>query len=266
MFRDFELERIRFKTDLINWLGWQAGYASYLEVATSTTGLLFGLISRDLFRTADRIMYCLPSGYHDDLPILHRTDAADSTECFRALATAGRTYDLIFVDGWHTYEDARRDLLFALDRLNPLGTVIVHDCRPSRQDAATPQFKEGSWLGVTYLAFLDLVAERPELAYCVVDLDTGCGVLQRPPASPARPRGHTLDYRDWSVYMANQREILNLVSVDQFLTTHRVRARSPAARLYQWFAPALESTGLLDRGAHMAGTIRKKIRGRSSTD
>jgi hypothetical protein len=276
LFRDFELDRIRSKTDLINWLGWQSSYASYLEVATATTGLMFGLISRDVFATADRIMYCLPAGYDDNLPILHRTEVADSTECFRALAAHGRTFDLIFVDGWHTYRDARRDLEGALDRMNPHGTIVVHDCRPSRSEVATPQFKQGSWLGVTYLAFLDSVAERPDLEYCVVDLDTGCGILRRrlqsasgPASDPGRPVSstvfghsprHGLDYRDWSVYMANQRTILNLVSVDDFLADCRIRPLSVAAWSYRRLAPALEATALLDRTARMVNPIRRRIR------
>lgn len=260
MFRDFELERIRWKTDLINWLGWQAGYTSYLEVATSTAGLLFSMISSDVFSSVDRIMYCLPADYDDGWPISHRTEAADSTAGFGALASAGRTFDLIFVDGRHTYEDARRDLLFALDRLNPGGTVVVHDCRPSRPEVATPNFKEGPWLGVTYLAFLDLVAERPELGYCVVDLDTGCGILRPSASSRARPRSAELDYRDWSVYLANQKELLNLVSVEQFLTDYRVRRRSVAAWSYRLFAPALESAQLLDRVARTVSPMRKRIR------
>ncbi len=264
MLRDFELDRIRWKTDLINWLGWQAGYASYLEVATATTGFMFDLISRDVFTTVDRIMYSVPAEYEDGLPILHRTEATDSTECFRALA--GRMFDLIFVDGWHTYENARRDLELALGRLNPHGTIVVHDCRPPNQDVATPGFKEGSWLGVTYLAFLDLVAERPELEYCVVDLDTGCGILRREgreaktSSAPVRPRVTGLDYRDWSVYMANQKAILNLVSVDQFLAEYRVRPLGLAAWSYHRLAPALERTELLDRVARMVGPIRKRIR------
>ncbi len=260
MFRDFELERIRWKTDLINWLGWQDGYASYLEVATSTAGLLFDLISRDVFAVVDRIMYCLPATYDDGLPIFHRTEAADSAEGFRALADAGRTFDLIFVDGRHTYEDARRDLRFALDLLNPRGTVVVHDCRPTRREVATPQFKEGSWLGVTYLAFLDLVAERPELDYCVVDLDTGCGILRRSASPRARSRPEELDYRDWSVYLANQKNLLNLLSVDQFLADYRLRPRTAAARAYRLLAPALEPTQLLDRVARVSSPMRRRIR------
>ena len=271
MFRDFELDRIRYKTDLINWLGWQAGYTSYLEVATETTGLMFGLISRDVFSSADRVMYRLHPKYDDGLPIWHRTALADSTECFRALEAAGRTFDLVFVDSYHTYESSRRDLELALERLQPGGTVVVHDCRPAKPELATPSFKEGSWLGVTYLAFLDLVNERPDLEYCVVDLDTGCGIL-RPrrhvtadrdraavDPAPARRRPPALDYRDWSVYMANQREILNLVSVNQFLIERRVRPIGLAAWSYHRLAPVLEATGALDHAARMVGRIRRRM-------
>jgi hypothetical protein len=60
--------------------------------------------------------------------------------------------------------------------------------------------------------------------------------------------------------MANQKAILNLVSVDQFLAEYRVRPLGLAAWSYRRLAPALELTGLLDRAARMVGPIRKRIR------
>jgi hypothetical protein len=45
------IERLRLKADIINWLGWQAGYRSYLEIATPFTGFKFSLIAPDVSPT-----------------------------------------------------------------------------------------------------------------------------------------------------------------------------------------------------------------------
>ena len=273
MFRDFEIERIRTKADLINWLGSQAGYKSYLEVATPLTGHQFGLISRQLFTDVQRVMYQSPLGYDDGMEIAYRTSSEDSGECFRALQERHRKFDLIFVDPAHTYESSRRDLELALELMNPHGTLVVHDCHPTTPEIASPQFREGVWLGLTYLAFLDLIRERPELDYCVVDFDNGCGVMRRrettraPGAIGPAPAvwmtslrsgmpGH--DYRDWPTYMANRTEILNLVSVPEFLRRYRVRPLGLAARFYRRFAPAIEATGILDKTARLLGHARRQ--------
>jgi len=273
MFRDFEIDRIRTKADLINWLAWQAGYKSYLEVATPTTGHQFGLISRQVFTDVHRVMYRLPAGYDDGMEIAYRTSSDDSGECFRALQEQHRRFDLIFVDAAHTYECSRRDLEFALELMNPHGTLVVHDCHPTTPEVAAPQLREGVWSGVTYLAFLDLVRERPELDYCVVDFDMGCGVVRRRETTlekdAIRPApavwtasfrsgvpGH--DYRDWPTYMANRSQILNLVSVPEFLRRYRVRPLGFTARFYHRFAPAIEATGILDKTARLLGRARRQ--------
>jgi predicted O-methyltransferase YrrM len=51
----------------------------------------------------------------------------DSHTALREERLAGRKYDMIFVDGGHTYEVASMDIVLSLDLLSPGGLLIVDD-------------------------------------------------------------------------------------------------------------------------------------------
>jgi hypothetical protein len=50
--------------------------------------------------------------------------------------------------------------------------------RPT-DDIISPNFVPGSWCGVTFIAYLDFVAQNDGLNYRTVDTDFGCGVVQK---------------------------------------------------------------------------------------
>jgi len=108
------IERLRLKADIINWLGWQAGYRNYLEIATPTTGLQFSLISPEVFAEINRVIYFAPPDFDDGQPVTYLGSSTDSSECLRRFVDQRKTFDLIFVDPWHTYESSFRDIQLAL--------------------------------------------------------------------------------------------------------------------------------------------------------
>lgn len=236
MIAPYRSELITKKADLANWLCLQLKASSYLEIATASTGFQFALVSRTLFSTIHRALYRLPAGYDDGLPVTFPSASGDSQECKAAILASGRRYDVVFIDPWHSYESSRQDLELGLDLLTPGGVLVVHDCHPTRPEIAQPDHREGEWMGVTYLAFLDLMRDRPELDYCVADMDYGCAVIwRRPPGQSVMPHRALLsscNYRDWDTYFANRKELLNLRSTPETLKLLR---RRPLTRI----APAV---------------------------
>lgn len=212
------------KADIANALGRANGYTTYLEVATRTTGHTFGRVSPGIFSTRCRILYNVPAGHTDSLPVQYSSAELTSESCFRELGESGRTFDVVFVDPHHTYEASRIDIEWGVRLLNPSGVLVVHDCNPPDKDLTSPDFKPGSWLGQTYLAFLDFVGRRPELDYCVVDTDWGVGLVYRrggdKPAcdGPLPPRIElgALNLRDWEVFDRSRSAALRLISVKHF--------------------------------------------------
>jgi len=236
MAEPYRSELITKKADLANWLCLQLKASSYLELATASTGFQFALVSRTLFSTVHRALYRLPAGYDDGLPVTFPSASGDSQECKAAILASGHRYDVVFIDPWHSYESSRQDLELGLDLLAPGGVLVVHDCHPDRAEIAQSEHREGEWMGVTYLAFLDLMRDRPELDYCVADMDYGCAVIwRRRPGTLSPPRSALLsscNYRDWDTYFANRKELLNLLPTPETLTLLR---RRPLTRI----APAV---------------------------
>jgi hypothetical protein len=270
MHRRIHIERLRSKADIVNWLGWQAGYRSYLEIATPFTGFQFSLIAPDVFAEINRVVYFAPSDFDDGQPVTCLGSSTDSSACLRRFVDHQKTFDLIFVDPWHTYESSLRDIQLALTLLTPEGTLVVHDCHPTTPELATPEEKypPGAWLGQTYLAFLDVARARPELVHSVVDLDCGCGLLWRrqdtgkglqdDEVELSRAALLAYDYHDWATYVAHGAAIMNLVPLAEFLRRHRRRPQSLASRLYQRVEPAVEASHI-SAGVSMAKRAWRKL-------
>jgi hypothetical protein len=205
------IERLRKKADIVNWLGWQVVYRSYLEIATQFTGGQFSLIAPDIFAEINRVVYHASPDFDDGQPVTCLGSSTDSSECLRQFVDQRRTFDLIFVDPWHTYESSLRDIQLALTLLTPEGMLVVHDCHPTTPELTTPEYHPGPWMGQTYLAFLDVARAMPELVHSVVDLDYGCGLLWRRHATGQGPHDDEVelsraalvayDYHDWATYV-----------------------------------------------------------------
>jgi hypothetical protein len=95
-------------------------------------------------------------------------------------------FDVVFVDGLHTDEQAHRDVVHALDSLRAEGVVLVHDCNPQTAAAAAPTLEQaaamaefdGEWNGEVYRAILRL-RTRDDLRVSVLDCDQGIGIIRR---------------------------------------------------------------------------------------
>ena len=91
-------------------------------------------------------------------------------------AQDSRTWDLIFIDGLHTYEQVSRDFDNAFARLNPNGTVVIHDMLPLTPAQAGPRPVERYWLGDVWRLAFDL-SNRSDLNFQLFKFDFGCGIV-----------------------------------------------------------------------------------------
>jgi hypothetical protein len=93
-----------------------------------------------------------------------------------------RTFDVIFIDGDHSYEQSRRDVERALAHLALDGVILVHDCNPPTPESASADSansRGGPWCGEVYKTIVELRATRPELAVVTIAADDGIGVVRR---------------------------------------------------------------------------------------
>jgi hypothetical protein len=219
------------KYSIINALVRTRGYASYLEVCTPVTGNQFAAIDESALRARQRLMYRCPPDFTDGSEITFRS----TDETIEGLATEC-AYDVIFLDSWHTYECATRDLRFGLSRLAPGGTLVVHDCLPPRSEEAgpLPPVPWGPWCGVSYCAYVDFIWSEPGIVFYTIDSDFGCGVIRRAPdgmdgRAPKRDvvqqwnaRRARAGYEVFDFYVDHRRELANVISVDEFLALENI--------------------------------------------
>jgi hypothetical protein len=89
-------------------------------------------------------------------------------------------YDVIFIDGLHTKEQAWKDFLNALTVLNPGGAVIFHDCNPTSEAMQRVPQTQKRWTGDVWKCWVNVVELAYDFSlgetYCV-EGDYGLGVL-----------------------------------------------------------------------------------------
>lgn len=149
-------------------------------------------------------------------------------ECLKSQNPSFR-YDVIFIDGLHTYEQTMQDVQNSMEWLSPGGYVVMHDCSPPHAAAAYPaeslqaaaQAKvpgwTGEWCGDVWKTICHLRATREDLQVMVVDCDYGVGVLRQGPAGPLLELDPnmipSLTFEDLA---AHRTEWLNLIPPSQF--------------------------------------------------
>ena len=127
-------------------------------------------------------------------------------------------FDVVFVDGLHTYEQAYRDVRNALAVLRPGGVVLVHDCNPQTAAAAAPSLTEaartdgftGDWNGDVYRAIVRLRTDDG-LDVSVLDADQGVGVVRR--GTHAWRVAHTVEEIEQLDYAELERDRVRLLGL-----------------------------------------------------
>ena len=189
------------------------GYRRYLEVATPVTGFKFPEVTNRVAK--DRIWSRASDSDDDGQPVNYRLPSDDA---FSEILKDGKYYDIIFVDGWHTFSQAEKDILNSLECLSKYGSIVVHDCNPPEENH-TGGPDDDEWCGDVYQVIIKLRMTRHDLSMCVVDTDFGCGVIQKRPSSPLiTPTG--IGFEDcirWEYFSQNRKWLLDLISTSEFL-------------------------------------------------
>ena len=87
-------------------------------------------------------------------------------------------FDCIFIDGLHTYNQVKKDILNSLKFLNNSGVIFIHDCMPSSfMQQAVPRSRS-LWTGDVWKAIVDL-RSFDEIDICVCNVDMGLGVIKK---------------------------------------------------------------------------------------
>jgi hypothetical protein len=187
---------IENRSDIINHLIDTNGYTSYLEIGVRDN------------KNFNRIKTSHKDGVD---PAGKCNYIMKSDEFFKSIPK-DQMYDIVFVDGLHLRDQVLRDVDNALEHLLDGGAIVLHDCNPLKKKHATEVYMGGTWNGTVWKAFAELRMSRKDLSMLTVDEDCGCGIIKRG-SQKLFPR-RLLTY---SLLEDNRKELLNLISVDEFL-------------------------------------------------
>lgn len=126
-------------------------------------------------------------------------------------------FDVIFIDGFHSYGQALKDVESSLRHLAPEGVVMLHDCSPPSAAAASPDpasVPEGDrgagWCGDVWKAIVHLRATRADLHVEVLDTDFGIGRIVRAPAELLAIDQASLAALDYGALERDRKRLLGL--------------------------------------------------------
>lgn len=122
------------QTRLINHIIQKKGYASYLEIGVNNPANNFDLI---------RVQYKIgvdPNG--------RASFTGTSDEFFEQNKMS---FDIVFIDGLHHYDQVIKDFVNSYQRLNEGGLICIHDTDPKEERfTAVPRKERGRWNGDVY--------------------------------------------------------------------------------------------------------------------
>jgi len=88
------------------------------------------------------------------------------------------TFDVIFVDGLHNYQQTRRDALNSLKFIKDPGWIAFHDFLPrSWKEHHVPRLQK-SWTGDCWKLAVELMAAEG-LEFKIIEIDHGVGLLRK---------------------------------------------------------------------------------------
>ena len=115
---------------------------------------------------------------------------SDSFFMNKASLLEKKRFELIFIDGLHTFKASLKDVLNSLKYLRSGGYIVMHDCFPPHKAAATPAGSAyearmmnkdqwpGDWCGDVWKTIVYLKkAYKEKLKISVINADFGLGII-----------------------------------------------------------------------------------------
>lgn len=131
------------------------------------------------------------------------------------------SFDVIFIDGLHVYYQVLRDLENSLIYLNEGGYIIVHDSLPEKEIQQTvPAQDLSSWFGDVWKAVVIFNSTHQSVHFTTVDTDCGCAIFQNHSGTITFKPDFKKEDLDWKFYEENKKNLLHVISVDEFKTIY----------------------------------------------
>lgn len=127
------------------------------------------------------------------------------------------TFDCIFIDGLHHYDQVLKDIDNSLKVLNKNGIIFIHDCLPMNMDAQSIPRTVSHWNGDVWKAFVSKRTD-PRLDCYTIYADEGIGsILKRPNKNILKLDIKNFKKMKYSDFYYNHRAYMNIVEAEDFI-------------------------------------------------
>ena len=127
---------------------------------------------------------CASNALFNSVPSLQKTgvDPASGGNVRKTsddfFATNSQRFDVIFIDGLHTYEQVRRDVINSIKAINYGGWIALHDMLPRNSiEHHVPIVSQGAWTGDVWKVAFELV-KTGGVEFKILKIDHGVGVIK----------------------------------------------------------------------------------------
>jgi len=87
-------------------------------------------------------------------------------------------FDVVFIDGLHTYEQVRRDVINSIKAINDGGWIALHDMLPRNWlEHHVPIISQGAWTGDVWKVAFEL-SQTDGIEFKILKIDHGVGVIK----------------------------------------------------------------------------------------
>ena len=126
-----------------------------------------------------------------------------------------KSFDLVFIDGLHTYAQVKKDILNSVKFLNTNAIILVHDCLPDTMSKqAVPRYKM-QWNGDVWKAIVDL-RQDPDLDIYTCEIDQGIGIIKKNNNTSILKLSTEIDKLKFKDYYHNYKEYMRVINLDEF--------------------------------------------------
>ncbi|UII21829.1 class I SAM-dependent methyltransferase [Fulvivirga ligni] len=188
----------------------------YLEIGVRNPQDNFALINANVKYSVD------PGLEYTQNPVDFKLTSDDFFEQLDqgALLSKSIKFDVVFIDGMHLASYVDRDISNALRYVKDDGFIVLHDCNPPTEWHARDQYSyewtpaNKYWNGSTWKAFVKY-RKMDDLSSCCIDIDWGVGLISKGKNIGA-PTSMDDEFYEYSALSLSRKEVLNLISFDEF--------------------------------------------------
>ena len=124
-------------------------------------------------------------------------------------------FDIVFIDGLHTYEQVKKDILNSVNCLLDEGIILVHDCMPdSLGKQAVPRYKM-QWNGDVWKAIVDL-RQQENLEIYTCEIDQGIAIIKKEKNTSILKLDKPINKLKFKDYFNNYKEYMRVISLEEF--------------------------------------------------